>query len=56
MRGAPRKASIVLVGNGSAADEPCSVAWSMEIACLAIVIGFFALSWAFIVLCDRVGE
>jgi len=28
----------------------------MEIACLVIVLGFFALSWAFIELCEHLGE
>jgi hypothetical protein len=34
----------------------CNVPRSMEIASLAIVLGFFALSWAFIALCERLGE
>jgi hypothetical protein len=28
----------------------------MEIASLAIVLVFFALSWAFVALCERVGD
>jgi hypothetical protein len=35
---------------------PCTLPTSMEIASLAIVLVFFALSWGFVGLCERVGE